>query len=318
MTITDAADWPIAATMNGARGTTPSGRPMLEAAPEEWAPVFQEIASEGFDLVELSDGWVKVAELEPARRAELATVITEAGLSVPSLHIQRVSPIAPGVGERNLAYGHASIDVAAELGVKVYNTGLHQPLSSAQQRALWFWTAPGPVDPVDDRETWDLAVRRIRELGEHAASVGLQLSLELYEDTYLGTADSAVRFVQDVGLSNVGLNPDVGNLIRLHRPVEDWRELYAATLPYANYWHAKNYQRDEAADGSWHTSTPATARDGIIDYREVIGQAISLGYQGVIVCEHYGGDVLSVAAENARYFRRMIQRALSSLPMGAE
>ncbi len=316
--MTDAADWPIAATMNGAPGTTPAGKPMSEADPQEWAPVFADIAAEGFDHVELSDGWVKVAELEPARRAELAAVIADSGLRVPSLHIQRVSPIEPGNGERNLAYGHASIDVAVEFGAKVYNTGLHQPLAPAQREALWFWTAPGPVDPIGDRDAWNLAVTRIRELGEHAASVGLELSLELYEDTYLGTANSAVRFVEDVGLDNVGLNPDVGNLIRLHRPVEDWRELYAKTLPYANYWHAKNYQRDEAADGSWHTSTPATARDGIIDYRRVIGDAISLGFRGAIVCEHYGGDVLSVAAENARYFRRMIEHALSRRTEGAQ
>ncbi|WNY35397.1 hypothetical protein Q9Q99_13040 [Curtobacterium flaccumfaciens] len=49
----------------------------------------------------------------------------------------------------------------------------------------------------------------MRELGEHAASVGLPMALELYEDTYLGTADGAVRLVEEIGLDNVGLNADV-------------------------------------------------------------------------------------------------------------
>ncbi|WP_100343586.1 sugar phosphate isomerase/epimerase family protein [Compostimonas suwonensis] len=314
MAAPEPTDLPITASMNGAPRVTRDGRPMQEATPQEWSAVFEEISAEGFEHVELSDGWITPAELTPERRAELRAVIADAGLALPSLHIQRVSVIEPGRGERNLAYGHASIDVAAEFGARTYNTGLHRPLLPAQQQALWFWTAQGPVDPVDDRDAWDLAVRRIRELGEHAGSVGMDLSLELYEDTYLGTADSAVRFVQDVGLDNVGLNPDVGNLIRLHRPVEDWRELYATTLPYANYWHAKNYQRDEADDGTWFSAIPATARDGIIDYREVIALAISLGYRGAIVCEHYGGDVLSVSAENASYFRRMIHSAITRLP----
>ncbi|MFX9649778.1 TIM barrel protein, partial [Acinetobacter baumannii] len=74
----------------------------------------------------------------------------------------------------------------------------------------------------DDPDTRARAVGRIRELGRHAAELGLEVSLEMYEDTYIGTADDAVRFVTDVDLPNVGINPDIGNLIRLHRPVEHW------------------------------------------------------------------------------------------------
>lgn len=304
-----AEEWPIAACLNGIPTRTTDGTPMQDAAPEDWSVVFREIAAEGFDHVELSDAWLKPALLDARRRAELVEAAHDAGLAIPAVHIQRASVIEPGRGEENLAYAHASVDAAAELGASVYSTGLHQPFSEAQQKALWFWTAPGPVDPVDDRETWRTAVERIREIGEHARSVGLDVSLELYEDTYLGTAASAVRFVEEVDLPNVGLNPDVANLIRLHRPVEDWRELYAATLPYANYWHVKNYQRDEAADGSWATSTPSTLQNGIINYREVVADALSLGFRGVFMCEHYGGDALSVGAENARYLRRMIHAA---------
>ncbi len=116
------------------------------------------------------------------------------------------------------------------------------------------------------------------------------MALEMYEDTYLGTADSAVRLVDEIGLDNVGLNPDVANLIRLHRPVESWRELYAKTLPYANYWHVKNYMRDEAADGSWATSVPTTMKAGLIDYRQVIRDAVELGFDGIILTEQYGGE----------------------------
>jgi sugar phosphate isomerase/epimerase len=171
----------------------------------------------------------------------------------------------------------------------------------------------GPKDP-DDPEVFDLAVSRVRELGDHAASLGLNLSLELYEDTYLGTAAGAVRFVEAVGLDNVGLNADVGNLIRLHRTVEDWRDIYAATLPYANYWHLKNYARDEAPDGSYYSTVPSTLRDGLINYRDVIKLAIELGYSGPMTCEQYGGDSLSVCAENQRYIRHILELALEPAP----
>jgi sugar phosphate isomerase/epimerase len=40
---------------------------------------------------------------------------------------------------------------------------------------------------------------RVQELADHAAAVGVQLTLELYEDNFLGTADSSVRLVNDIG-----------------------------------------------------------------------------------------------------------------------
>lgn len=131
----------------------------------------------------------------------------------------------------------------------------------------------------------------------------------LYEDTYLGTADSAVRFVEEVGLDNVGLNPDVANLIRLHRPVEDWREPLRQDPPYANYMHVKNYTRDESADGSWATSVPSTMEAGLINYRQVLRDAVEGGFRGILLAEHYGGDSLGMCGTNQTYIRSLLPRA---------
>jgi sugar phosphate isomerase/epimerase len=280
---------------------------MHDAPAEVWDAMLGEIESVGFSLIELADSHIRPADLDPARRDEFLAIARSHGIGVPSVHLQRQSVIQPGHEERNLEYAHRTIDAAAEWGMQVFSTGLHQPFSPAQREALWFWTAQGPQDP-DDPEVWGQAVSRIRELGKHAADLGLRMALELYEDTYLGTADSAVRFVEEVGLDNVGLNPDVANLIRLHRPVEDWRELYAKTLPYANYWHVKNYTRDEAADKSWATSVPSTMETGLINYRQVFKDAIEVGFDGIILCEQYGGDSLGVCATNQRYIRTLLPR----------
>ncbi len=147
---------------------------------------------------------------------------------------------------------------------------------------------------------------RLRELGRHAAEVGVLLSLEMYEDTYLGTADQSVQLVQDIGLANVGINPDIGNLIRLHRPIEDWREMVAKTLPYSNYWHMKNYIRDEDVARDTYVAMPAPMESGLISYREAFKVALSAGFQGILCTEHYGGDGLSVTASNQDYLRRQV------------
>lgn len=302
-----AETWPIATCLHGFQAADRNGLAMHDAPAEVWDDMFAQIADVGFNLAELADSHVRPADLEPARRDEFLSIAESHGVGIPSVHLQRQSVIMPGHEDRNLEYAHRTIDAAAEWGMSVFSTGLHQPFSEAQRRALWFWTAQGPKDP-DDREVWDTAVARIRELGKHAADLGLRMSLEMYEDTYLGTADSAVRFIEAVGLDNVGINPDVANLIRLHQPVEDWRDLFAKTLPYANYWHVKNYTRDEAADRSWATSVPSTMEMGLINYRQVFRDAISAGFDGIILTEHYGGDSLGVCATNQKYIRTLLPK----------
>ncbi|MGB4137520.1 MAG: sugar phosphate isomerase/epimerase family protein [Microbacterium sp.] len=306
-----AETWPIAVCMHGFTPVAADGTRLHDAAPEVWDGVFRQIAGLGFTAVEIADSHIRPSELTPGRRAELKAIADSHGVQPISVHVQRQSVIEPGKGEENLAYAHRAIDAAAELGMQVFSTGLHQPFTEAQRKALWFWTAPGPVDP-DDAETRALAVSRLRELGEHAASVGLPMSLEMYEDTYLGTADSAVRLIEEIGLDNVGLNPDIANLIRLHRPIEDWREMHEKTLPYANYWHVKNYTRDESADGSWQTSVPTSLELGLINYRAMVDLAVEVGFRGPFLMEQYGGDSLGVCASNRDYLRTLLPETVDA------
>lgn len=298
----------IACCMHGFSPTDDSDRPLTAADPQTWAAIFTTLTSLDFTALEIADSHIRPADLSSDRRDILRDLATSAGVELASVHVQRQSIIDPDRGEANLAYAHRTIDAAADLGCQVFSTGLHQPLSSAQRRALWFWTAKGWEDPSDP-DVRALAVNRLRELGRHAAEVGLPMSLEMYEDTYLGTAESAVRLIEEIGLDNVGLNPDIGNLIRLHRPIDDWRKMHELTLPYANYWHMKNYQRDEAADASWFTSHPTTMQNGIIDYRAMVARAVELGFDGPFLMEQYGGDSLGVCAENRTYLNGLLARA---------
>lgn len=301
----------IACCMHGFSPTDSNGLPLHEADPQTWAGIFSTLTGLGFTAIEIADSHIRPADLSTERRALLKVLAASARVELTAIHVQRQSIIDPDRGEANLDYAHRTIDAAAELGCQVFSTGLHQPFSQAQREALWFWTAKGWTDPTDP-EVRALAVRRLRELGQHAAEVGLAMSLEMYEDTYLGTAESAVRLIEEIGLDNVGLNPDIGNLIRLHRPIDDWREMHELTLPYANYWHMKNYQRDEAADGSWFTSHPTTLQNGLIDYRATVTRAVELGFNGPFLMEQYGGDSLGVCAENRTYLTGLLSTALST------
>ncbi len=293
--------WPIAAAMLPFSDSQ-------DATPEVWLGQLAQVAAEGFTDVDLTDNWVRIGDMEESRLSELAGALAATSLRPIAVSAIRRSVIDPEAGEDNLAYSHRVLEAAKRMGCEVVSFGLHRPLTAEQQKAFWFWTAPGPVDSTDD-QTWQLAVSRLQELGDHAASLDLQMSLEMYEDTLLGSSTSAVRLVQDIDRDNVGLNPDLGNLYRLHRPIEDFLTAVERCMPHANYWHVKNYFRSEDAAGNV-VSLPAPMAYGSANYRRAIQIAVDAGFTGPFCVEHYGGDGLSVSAENSTYIRRMLAVAL--------
>lgn len=302
--------WPIAAAMIHRAGELRDGRTAQDQSPEDWARALTEVAAAGFSHVDPFDSWIRLADLDPGRRAEFMAVTREAGLSIPAISTARRSVIDPEHGDDHLAYAHRVIDTAAEIGAGAVSVGLFGPLSPAQREALWFWTAPGVVNP-DDPEIHAKAVARIADLGRHAGELGLELALEMYEDTYLGTADGAVRFVTDVDMPNVKVNCDLGNLIRMHRPVEDWRSMMTKLAPFAGYWHAKNYHRLADAQTGAVMSAPAPLEHGVINYRDAVRMALEAGFKSGFALEHYGGDGLSVCAQNLTYLRRILRATMT-------
>lgn len=306
----DSTTWPIGAALLQFPGER-SGGSLTTDGPAAWQPALREVALEGFAHVDLTDSWVRPGDLDRAGLTALQDVAGGLGLTFSVISVTRRSVIDPDaeVAARNLDYALRTVDAAAELGVGTVCVGLHRPLTPAQREAQWFWHAPGAEDP-DDAAVRGLAVERFRRLGEHAAERGIALSLEMYEGTYLGTSQGSVDLIRDIDLPNVGLNPDIANIIRLHRPVEDWRVMLETTLPVTNYWQVKNYLRDHDPATGAYFSAPAPLESGFIDYRAALGMALDAGFSGPFCVEHYGGDGLSVARANRDYIRRILRAKL--------
>lgn len=300
-------NWPIAAAMIQYPNILPDGSSVQDQAPEGWAATLADVTDAGFTELDPTDSWIRLADLSASRLETFMGLVRDAGLTVPAISTARRSVIDPERGDEFLAYNHRVIDTAAHVGAKEVSFGLFYPLTEAQKRALWFWTAQGQVSP-DDPSVWRLAVERIRELGRHAQEVGIGISLEMYEDTYLGSAESSVRFVEDVDLPNVGINADLGNLVRLHRPMEHWSSMMRKVAPYARYWHVKNYFRTEDETSGLVVTAPAPLEFGVISYRAAIRMALEHGFNSAFLVEHYGGDGLSVSATNREYLRRILPK----------
>ncbi|ANH08027.1 MULTISPECIES: sugar phosphate isomerase/epimerase family protein [Shinella] len=299
--------WPIAAAMIQYPNLLADGRSVQDQSVEEWAATLDDVVDAGFTELDPTDSWLRLADLSPARLDAFMALVRSLGLTIPAISTSRRSVIDAVHGDAYLAYGHRVIDTAKAIGAGAVSFGLFEPLTAGQKTALWFWTVDGPRNP-DDPAVWQKAVARIRELGRHAEELGIEVALEMYEDTYLGTADSSVRFVEAVGLPNVGINADIGNLIRLHRPVEHWQAMMEKVAPFAKYWHVKNYTRTEDPGTGVIVTHPAPLETGIINYRAAIRMALAHGFRSAFLCEHYGGDGLSVSAANRDYLRRILPR----------
>ena len=291
---------------------TPSDPTRIQKAGcETWLADLRRLGDLGFDAVDITDSWLRPGDLSSSRLGELGSVLRTAGLEALAISAIRRSVIDPAEGDANLAYSHRTIEAASALGCPIVSVGLHRPLLPRQRAALWFWTVDGPRD-LQDRETYRQAATRLRELGQHGEEVGVELSLELYEGTLLGTAESAVRLLEQIGHPNVGLNPDIGNLVRQHGVIEPIDIMLDLTLPYANYWHLKNYLRLEDSTTGQVLTTPATMEHGVINYRSAIKEAVGLGFRGPFCVEHYGGDMLGIMKTNLEYTRTVIEEAVFS------
>jgi sugar phosphate isomerase/epimerase len=300
-----AENWPIAAAMLPFGGTDSRGGPIHDAPPEEWVKHLRLVRRLGFTELDPTDTWVRVGDLSPERLADFKSVLNDVGLTIPAISTSRRSVMDPEHGSEYLAYSHRLLDKAAELDVPLVSFGFFQSLTPAQQSALWFWLAEGWRDD-ETAEARSRAAAMIRELAEHAESNGQQITLEMYEDTYVGTCDSAVAFLAEVGHPACGLNPDIGNFIRLHRPIEPVQDMLDKVLPHANYWHVKNYLRDEDPATGQVMTFPVPMDFGLINYRSAIAQAIALGFRGAFLCEHYGSDAITVISKNRAYVRDIL------------
>jgi len=300
----------LLAGMVKAPTTLPNGLPLSGGTTEDWTAALAPFVTAGFHGVEIHDGWMPFPQFTDSQIRQLQQALEDTGLHSPAAAIARHSVIEPGAGKDNLAYTLRGLEVAKELGADMVCVGLHPVLTPTQHAQRYFWEAPGRRDETDSA-TWDIAVERFQTIADRAAELGQDISLEIYEDTLLGQTSSALQLLSDIHRDNVGLNPDIGNLLRLDRPMEHWRDMLEQMLPVSNYWHVKNYVRTDREDGA--DTAPTTLENGVIDYREALRMAHDVGFDGILVCEQYSDDWLEVIESNRVFLEHEIRQLHASV-----
>lgn len=255
-----------------------------------WSADLAKLRRSGFEAIDLVDTWLSPADLGARDLADLRRVISGLDLHLTGISVIRKSIIDPRDGAANLEHTRSSIDAAVALGAPLVCIGFHRPLTVEQSGQWPFWSVDAPADRRD-ADVWRVAVTRLQEVCDYAGKRGIQVSLELYEQTLLGSGADAARLVADVGRPNLGLNPDLANLYREPRQLgESWQETLKHCLPHMNYWHVKNFRRAPVWPSGPFVTFPTAMADGDIDYAEAFRMVASAAYSGPICIEHYGGD----------------------------
>jgi sugar phosphate isomerase/epimerase len=215
------------------------------------------LASLGYDAVELG------AELPLAEASKARNLIDDAGLSVssicPSFTAERdLSHPDPEVRENAVRYLGEVADLAAAVGAPVI---IAAPTAFLRTR---------PV--ASEGEEWGLAVDSIRAAGEHAASLGVDLTLECwnrYGTFLLNRLEQAARLWRETELSNGGVLADTYHMNIEERSLP---EAIRTTGTLINHVHLSDSNR--AAPGLGH-----------VDFGSVLQALVDIGYPGYLTFE---------------------------------
>ncbi|RXZ79692.1 sugar phosphate isomerase/epimerase [Paenibacillaceae bacterium] len=224
----------------------------------------------GFDGVELP-----ADNMAPGDALAFARQLQELELECTTIAALDASVADPAGAERKLREGaldtlKLAIDNTCALGGQVLCGPLFQGLGR--------FTGQGP-----QQEEWNYAVDTLRQAGEYAAASGIKLALEpinRFEMYLVNTLGEGTRFVQQVGLSNVGLLADThhGNIEEAN-VAQAWRE----AAPHLVHVHISENHR--GVPGSGH-AVPAEIFD-------VLGE---IGYDGWLTIEAFGRQVPGLAS----------------------
>jgi D-psicose/D-tagatose/L-ribulose 3-epimerase len=244
---------------------------------DDMIPVVESLKEMGYDGVELPlfaydlDLHIKWGERLDSMGLE-RTIVTVRG--------EEDNPISsdPAVRALGVANNKEALDNAAAVGA--------QSLVGPYHSALGIFSGAGPTD-----DEWKWGVDSMRQVAEHAGSVGVMLGVEClnrFETYLLNTHSDAARFVREVDHPNCRMMYDT-----FHSNIEEKNIAEAIRSCQDVLTHVHISENDR--------STPGT---GNVNWQENFDTLMEVGYDGWMVVEAFGLALPEIAAAT-KIWRRM-------------
>lgn len=276
--------------------------------------LFDWVAEQGFEGLDIGDTWVDFALLDRDLAAAMRERAHARGLPICALNALRKSLCSPAHGEASFRALTHAVDIAAWLGCPILGISLSQPPETPGGRAVLGATHSPGGSLEAASEDFDLTAMRLRALAALARPRGITLSVELHHCSLADTGASLLRVLEAVNERDVGANPDLINAYWAYaEPPETWREAIEALAPRSNLWHVKNAQRVYMPELHRAVFLERTLGEGDVDYRWAIGAMRRAGFDGWISIENCGsGDPFEVTEAGRRYLQRVLQRGATA------
>jgi D-psicose/D-tagatose/L-ribulose 3-epimerase len=128
---------------------------------------------------------------------------------------------------------------------------------------------------IKPQDQWGWAVESVRELGEYASNLGLEIAVELepFHLSIVNNLAKMVEFLNDVNQAAVRANLDVSHLALSHSPASDIPKL-KGRIAHVHF---------SDCDGKKHGDLPPGR--GAVNFKPYLQQLKDIGYNGVISLE---------------------------------
>lgn len=234
---------------------------------------------------------------------KMKAVLDEVGLPVGAFNALRKSLFVPELADLDEKRLYHCLEVAATLGATILDLSVNVPLPNQQdaQTAATRRLFRGDYAPA---EFYEEAARRLKPFARTCARHGLALSLELHDDGLQDTADNCLRLLRLIDEPNLGVDPDLGNWVRVsYEHADTWRDQLHKLAAKTNYWEVKNYQSIYLPSAQHYQSWPTPLDEGTIDFREAATILWQAGFRGWVCNEGGAGDYVRAQLRYLEYFR---------------
>ncbi len=214
----------------------------------------------GFDTIDI---FADPLDLDIKERRLIPRECAQAGLPIISIACVAVGLIDfnPSVQRFHLQRCRAYLDLAYE----------YQARNLLLVLGEYIWER----QVIPPAEQWQMAIRNLRELGNYAADLGLQIALELepFQLSLLNNVDRMVRFLDEVDHPAVKANIDIYHQVLSHTPAEELRRLKGKAI----HVHLSD------CDGKVHGDLPPGR--GVVDFGPYLREIKALGIDGAVSIE---------------------------------
>lgn len=267
---------------------------------------FKKVREMGFDGIEIANNSVGGPGAPSEAVRELRRELDDHG--VPCVCVRGGGGLAnPRTAPASLQRLEEAVMFASLIGSGLVNTTVTTPVVN---------TLPGhfvgePTSQGSSRDAhesdYEVTARGFREVARHAADLGVDISIEVHQHSIVDNSWSALKLLEMIDRPNVGINPDLGNILWTYDvPEETSEHAIVALAPRATYWHCKNLRRVYIPENHHTIFLRVPLPDGEIDYRFALGAMKEAGYQGYMAIEGMNlGDQLTSDCRSVTYAKNL-------------